>query len=459
MVSAEPRPAGGIPGRGIIFRWVISRFVILLSAVAVLPFAATELHAAGPAGMAGTMLPGLRAADRNPAMQVLEEPPAEFRTLRPLPVGLLGFTEPERNPLLYQTDRPAFRRQFDFLQFYQQLSHPNTLLLNPGRSPDEVVVTVARDRVDVTDEDGNPLVFREVAGSAARSVVATPLVPPPLARFRVRRERTVAETGLFLGGGGHRLTPDRSLERAIDRGRLEAESSYRLIGSFGAEAGISQSVTFLRPLYLPAIGEVTAAPRLVGFYSSAQARADAETTIITDERARPETVETETEISYFYPGSGGGVGARLDFGLVAERGNFIGGASVLNILGASAYHGMRRSTEQGDEEEPYSERFIEPLPAWYLHGAWVLPLPGERALVPAFDLGYLRTPLAHLGLTYRFRERFARAGVAWDGRPRAALSYGMRAGRFSAEVVATVHEAPFVGGPVYGVGFEFAVIR
>lgn len=121
-------------------------------------------------GLGGLLLPGPEAARYNPAYAAYPAGnygyPEGFR----LPVGLLGFLRQSANPFNYFFNKEAFfdkTNGFDLLSFYDQLTYLDSFLLNPARSPDEVVFTLLPSGVSITDGQGNPCAPTSRGGRAA----------------------------------------------------------------------------------------------------------------------------------------------------------------------------------------------------------------------------------------------------------------------------------------------------
>lgn len=205
-------------------------------------------------GLGGLLLPGPEAARYNPAYAAYPAGnygyPEGFR----LPVGLLGFLRQSANPFNYFFNKEAFfdkTNGFDLLSFYDQLTYLDSFLLNPARSPDEVVFTLLPSGISITDGQGNPLrtnFSRGTGGSAPTS-----LTPPPLFNIPVPfgLSGLSLDLGFFLSTDGLRITPSDTLQRALATGRVDPNTEYSLTGSGNAQAGISLGMAYATALPPP----------------------------------------------------------------------------------------------------------------------------------------------------------------------------------------------------------------
>ena len=400
--------------------------------------------------MGGVILPHPLAAAKNPAY-LLVPIKIGYESARPFPIGLLGLLPSERNPLLYLTAKDIFIQHFDFLSFFDQISHLNTFLINPPRSPGEVNLRVSDDRVRITDGEGNHLPFGRRAGSAGISWGGTPLIPPPLITIPLTVREMYLETGLFLGSGGYSLGPDAELGRAINRGSLLADTEYKVIGSASLHSGIGQSATI--PFQWTDSGtsaDAYAALRILGFYTAAYGQVDFNMSLNTEETAAPNRTALDWSVFSLRPGSGFGCGLRLDAGLVADYGRWIWGAGVLNLLGFNHLTGVQQ--DSGDTEGRRVSRFTnDGLPALFTNIAYTVPI-ARSQLILAADVGYTAGLVSHAGVACVFDAMHVKAGLGWEGQWRFGMAWGMRFRRWWGEIALTSHETPFTGGRTFGFG-------
>lgn len=138
-------------------------------------------------------------------------------------MGLLRFLPffPETSPFAYFTDPQAFRTRFDLLSFYDQAAHLDSFLLNPARSPDEVVFRVSANGISITDGSGNSLLPSFQAGNdpgKPRALVPEPLLPIALELG----PGTYLRFGAFAGAQGVRVSPSPALAQALASGTLDS---------------------------------------------------------------------------------------------------------------------------------------------------------------------------------------------------------------------------------------------
>jgi len=420
--------------------------IILLTAWSVFPFGGT--------GMGGAVIPHPSLGSKNPAYEAY---PARFG-YNPgiqLPVGLLGLLPAERNPFLYATNRDTFRSRFDFLQFYDQVSYPSSFLLNPPVSPEKVMLSIEEGSVRIEDGRGNPLVFRETMGTRGISVGGTPLIPPPLLSLPLRTGNFYFKTGFFGGGGGYRFYPDTALSDALEAAEFSPHTQYSIRGGGSIQSGISQSLTFAAPVFEGHNSRTFFGVRLLLFYMAGFVDGDVHISMATDARALPVFAGIQWNYFYLYPGMGGGYGMRLDSGAVFDRGPLTFGIGFLNLLGFAQLHGYASDFSfYGTEEEvPESRTFSRFLPGIFSNVAYELRSPFGKIVLTG-DIGYVTGWVMHGGFLVIGKRTFFRMGAGWDGASRFGTSFGLRAKKKWFELALTTHEAPLVGGMVFGIAFH-----
>lgn len=428
-------------------------------------------------GLGGLLLPGPEAARYNPAYAAYPAGnygyPEGFR----LPVGLLGFLRQSANPFNYFFNKEAFfdkTNGFDLLSFYDQLTYLDSFLLNPARSPDEVVFTLLPSGISITDGQGNPLrtnFSRGTGGSAPTSLTPPPLfnIPVPLGLPGLS-----LDLGFFLSTDGLHITPSDTLQRALATGKVDPNTEYSLTGSGNAQAGISLGMAYATALPpLPGLeGQLYGGVRGEGFYGLGYAEATATAKARTDNQGQFDSNATSytTKLFYSYVGNGTGFGVRADVGLALDY-PLVGtgqdaalltvGLGVRNLVGFSRWQGSevtQDSSGASSPPQPATRSSGGFSPAFYLNGAYKSPLEMGSLLVGA-DLLWEGAPSGHLGLEYGFGPARLRGGIGYQGGLVFGIGGGWKAEGFSLDTALTTHPAPFFGGWVYGLalslGFSF----
>ncbi|MCV4776780.1 hypothetical protein OFM21_28810, partial [Escherichia coli] len=92
-------------------------------------------------------------------------------------------------------------------------THLDSFLFNPARSPDEVVFSIGKDAITITDGQGNPLNFDFSVGGGGRT--ASALTPPALVRIPLPTGVPGLDLGfaLVLGLGGLSVEASQDLEQ------------------------------------------------------------------------------------------------------------------------------------------------------------------------------------------------------------------------------------------------------
>lgn len=416
-------------------------------------------------GMGGVALPGPASLWANPAYAVF--PKTWDREGWPLPLGLLRLLPlfPDTSPFTYFTDPEAFRGGFDLLSFYDQVAHLDSFLLNPARSPDEVVFRVRADGISITDGSGRNLVPSFQVGASPENPKA--LVPQPLFSLSLDLgPGTYLSLGPFYGVQGVRVSPSPELARALAEGKLDAckaDPSPCVLEASGAlSSGLSLALGFATPLpEIPGLGKVYLGVRGEGFYGLAYAEANA--------KARPtfdgngNLSGTSYEYRYFlsYPGfledtlgqggGGGGFGLRGDVGVALDGGEWALGLGVRNFLGFARWSGVEVSgTESGETRTPTTKESAFAAPEVFLNGAYRLPLEVGSLLLAADARFGSTAPAFHLGVEYGLGPLALRTGIGLEGGVRFGLGAGLNLEALALDLALTTHEAPLVGGPVYG---------
>lgn len=418
-------------------------------------------------GMGGVALPSPSYAGANPAYAAF--PDRWGREGMALPVGLLRFLPlfPDTSPFAYFTDPSAFRTSFDLLSFYDQASHLGSFLLNPARSPDEVVFRVSADGLTITDGQGNPLFPSFQVGTNLER--PTTLIPNPLFSLGLDLgPGTYFSVGPFAGTQGVRVRPSPELAQALAGGSLEpckastpSPCSLEAGGAFAS--GISVALGFATSLpEVPGLGRVYLGVRGEGFYGLGYVEASGTARPTFDGNGNVNGVSYETRYFLSYPeylegslglgGGGLGYGVRGDLGVAVDGGAYAFGLGVRNLLGFSQWSGVEVKMEDGIETRtPTTRRSDFSAPAFFLNGAYRLPLEvGELLLAADASFG-ATTPAFRLGLEYALGPVALRTGLGLEGGFRFGLGAGLNLEALTLDLALTTHQAPLVGGTVYGI--------
>lgn len=429
-------------------------------------------------GLGGLLLPGPEAARYNPAYAAYPAGNYGYNEGFRLPIGLLGFLRQSANPFNYFFNKEAFfdkTNGFDLLTFYDQLIHLDSFLLNPARSPDEVVFTLLPSGISITDGQGNRLRTNFSLGTGGSA--PTSLTPPPL--FGIPLPLPVPglslELGLFLGTDGLSITPSDTLRRALASGKVDPNTEYSLTGSGNAQAGISLGMAYAAALpTVPGLeGQLYGGVRGEGFYGLGYAEANATAKARTDDQGQFDTNGTSytTKLFYSYVGNGTGFGVRADVGLALDyplvgsdqdkNARLTVGLGIRNLVGFSRWQGSEVSLDSSGTSsapQPATRSSGGFRPAFYLNGAYQSPLEVGNLLVGA-DLLLDGALSGHVGLEYGLGPARLRGGVGYEGGLVFGLGGGFQTGGFSLDTALTTHQAPFFGGLVYGLalslGFSF----
>ncbi len=400
------------------------------------------------AGMGGVLLPGIAGAEKNPAYAALGQPfgPSTYT----LPLGVLGMLLPDRSPLYYFLDPSTFYQSFDLASFLDQASAPNTLLLNPAKSPEEVVIELSADGIRITDGKGNPLSLQGGAGVSRRS---GGLVPPTLFRVPFDLGTGIAgSVGVFLGSDGVALEPDAALSRLLAGGGLEPNQTYALTARGSASGGLALDFAFAQPLPLPGVpGTLYLGARGQAFLGLLRLDARVTHRVTTDDQAQPATRETETRTFYVYPGQGIGYGGQVDLGLAYAEADWVVGLGVKNALGFATWQGTEEvRTDGGSTTTPKTETQFGFDPAIYLSGAGHVPLEEGGRLLLASDLGYDGAIFGHLGAEYPIGPSRVRAGIGYDRGLVLGTGAGFELGPLRLDLALTGRTSPWDGHLAFG---------
>ncbi len=406
-------------------------------------------------GMGGVTLPGPWAAPLNPAYTAFPADPGHTPGT-PLPLGLLNLVlRPETNPFTFFTNRTSFKNNFDALAFYDQVSRPYEFLINPARSPNEVVFELSADGVRLTDGDGTPLSLEFT--SAPSHGPSTALTPPPFLRFPVPLglPGLELELGLFASGGGLRFTPSEALKTALAQGRFAPNATYTLDGTAQAQAGVNLGLSYAAALPpIPGFsGDVAWGTRLQGFYGLGMIDATVTAQTTTDANSIPSATEFTTSAFYAYPGAGFGYGLRADLGLAVRTEQAELGVGVLNAVGFVQWSGVRAEVAPDGTltEQPEVRTVSGAAPYVFANAAYRIPVAEASTVLVGADLGFGETIQGHAGLEYALGPFRLRGGIGWEEAFRFGVGAGYQANGVSLDAALTTHRAPLTGDPVYGV--------
>lgn len=419
-------------------------------------------------GMGGVLLPGPSGQGANPAYAAF--PNRWDHEGFQLPLGLLRLLPafPDTSPFAYFTDPNAFRNHFDFLSAYDQATHLDSFLLNPARSPDEVVFRISANGLSITDSQGNNLIPSFQVGTAPDKPQA--LIPRPFGALSLDLGAgTYLSIGPFFGSQGMRVSPSAKLAEALARGNLDpckeqSPSPCTLNAQGNYASGLSLALGLSTPVTeIPELGKLYVGVRGEGFYGLFYADAEGLARPVFDQNGNPTGVSYETRYFLSYPsflegtfglgGSGQGYGLRGDVGVAVDGKDWAFGLGVQNLLGFAQWSGVEVTVVDGTEtgRTATTKKSDLTAPIFTLNGAYRLPLEmGELLLAMDTRFG-ATTPAFHLGVEYSLGLAALRAGVGLEGGLRFGLGAGFNLEALSLDLALTTHEAPLVGGTVYGI--------
>ncbi len=403
-------------------------------------------------GMGGLVLPGPEAAGRNPAYAAY---PSRFgKAGGALPLGLLRYLPvfSDTSPFTYYTDPQAFAARFDVLAFYDQFAHLDTFLLNPARSPEEVVFRIRADRLEITDGQGNPLNLSFAFGATGPG--PTLLLPELFWIPLWSGKEAYLRLGYLYGIESVGVAPSPELAQALSGEDLEAcrqdPSPCVLSATVRAGSGAALDLGWAAPLpgQPLGVGRVYVGVRGQGFYGlgtelTAKARP------LFDENGNPMGVDLGAEGFFVVPARM--YGLRGDVGVVWDLGPATLGLGVQNLLGLVVWEGENYFIiDRNGFSGGFLRRSGGPFaPAFFLNGAYRFE---DLGLLVGADASFGSVaPSAHLGAEYALGTTLLRAGVGYEEGLRFGLGVGLELGGWGLDLALTRHEAPLVGGGVYGI--------
>jgi hypothetical protein len=417
--------------------------------------AAPAAWSATSPSLGNTLLPYVGSESFNPALAPIRGSFAHGPAVT-LPLGTVGMLRGTHNPLGLQRDPDTFLERFDALAFYEQLIHPGRFLITLPQSPEAVRLIVGADQIAVTDEDGEGLDLRSVAGGRGIAVPRSPLVPAPIVSLPYRAGPLHMRSGVFIGETGHSLQPNAAFEELLAGEPQTRGKEYRVTASAGLAAGLSQSATLAGEIPVPSADlRLIPAVRAVGFLLLAYADAESATSLVLPGDNQVPTTSASAELFYLYPGTGFGGGGRVDVGLLLEGEGFTGGIGMLNLLGAVAAQGHERSLNRGFALQESAWSHFGADPSFVVHGAYRIAL-GRWSLYLLADSGYGRTAKAHGGVVVAGPRVHVALGGGWRGSPEAGAGIALRLGPVWIETSLTYHQAAFTEEPIIGAALSVA---
>ncbi len=398
-------------------------------------------------GMGGLVLPGPEAADRNPAYAAY---PSRFGKMGgALPLGLLRYLPvfSDTSPFTYYTDPQAFATGFDVLAFYDQFAHLDTFLLNPARSPEEVVFRIRADRLEVTDGQGNPLDLS--FGFGATGPEPTLLLPELFGIPLWSGKEAYLRLGYLYGIESVRVAPSPELAQALSGGGLEAcrQAPSPCVLSATVRAAQGLALTLGWAAALP--GQLYVGVRGQGFYGFGYAELSAKARPLFNENGSPMGVDLWAEGTFISQNRG--YGLRGDVGVVWDLGPATLGLGVQNLLGLVVWEGTNYFVIDQNGPSggfPFRRSGGPFAPVFFLNGAYRFE---DLGLLVGADASFGSVaPSAHLGVEYALGSTSLRAGVGYEGGLRFGLGVGLELEGLGLDLALTRHEAPLVGGGVYG---------
>lgn len=316
-----------------------------------------------------------------------------------------------------------------------------------------MVFRIRSDRLEVTDGQGKPLNPSFQIGQPKEGPSA--LYPAPLFWFSLGEGSTYVRLGPFVGTEGISILPSRELAAALAGGDLntckQTPSPCTLTARGKASSGVALALDWAEGLGVPGVGRVYLGVRGEGFYGLAYAETSALARPVFDQGGNPSGAEYELKGFYAYPGRGSGYGLRADFGVALDLGEAVLGLGVKNLLGYTAWSGYAFQVDQSGTYSETPETRTKSLfsPSLFANGAYRFK---ELGLLVGMDARFGSTaPSWHLGGEYALSPARLRAGLGYEGSLRFGIGAGFDLGGLALDLALTAHEAPLVGGTVYGV--------
>ena len=393
---------------------------------------------------------------KNPAVAAVRgrwAPPATFD----LPLGYFGLLAlPDRSPLYAFLNEDLYYEHFDLLTAVDQGASPDALLLNPARSPKEVVIEVGKDGARVTDASGRPL-SAWLARPRSIGQESDLGYEHPLGR----------DLGLGFGLKTKfktALEPNAALSALLREGRLEANTDYTLTMKSEIDTRLEAGLAYVIPL--PELelegqrGKLFVGVRGGVFLSLGYLEEKSALTVRTDEDKNVERQTTTTTLFYSLVSEHGpGFGGQFDLGLVWETEEGFVGLGLRDLVRFYHYRGTELVlTEEGENKRAAQKSGLALGFKPHFGGAWRVPLEGYPApLLAVFDLGYDEAPYVHLGGELPVGPLRARAGVGYRDGFSGGLGAGLELGPARLDLALTTRQSIVDGhltfGIAAGVGF------
>lgn len=422
-------------------------------------------------GMGGLVLPGPEASYLNPAYAAFPANMYGSSADFPLPVGLVALLlNPQTSPF---GNIGSASSPFDLLSAYDQFTHPNEFLINPASSNafinpatgnPEIVINVDQSGVRVTDSQGRPINLNFSVGSPSGVSSNKALTPEPFFRLPIPLGLGLsADIGVFAGGVGLGLSPNANLQQAVASQTLQPNTDYSLSAKASAQAGVSLGLSYAWvlprvPLLESTVTNVYVGGRGEGFYGLAYLEGTGTARIHTDNNSQPSSAAYSGKMFFTTPDNGSGIGLRADLGVALEGQGSTVGLGLRNVLGFARWTGTEVSIdESGQVTYQASDRSsFGVAPAIFLNAATKVALEVGSVIVGG-DLGLEGSLYTHLGGEYQLGELRLRAGLGYNGGFMLGLGAGYAGAGFSFDAALTTHQAPIVGGTVFGLAIGLGV--
>ncbi len=427
-------------------------------------------------GLGGALVPGPSLGAFNPAFGAY---PSDGRGGGlVLPLGLLNFLiNPQlnligllTNPAQYNDPSNPNSPEFNVLAALDQVTHLNTLILNPVPAPRQINVNVSASGVTLTDQDGRPL-ETNFSTSLSNSRGTSAVGVSPLFRIPFGIGPVQFGLGVFISAGGPSLAIDPKLQADLlaGSGQLPPNTMYSsaVSGAAKASAGIAFDVAFAVPVPLPG-ATLYAGGRGSGFYGLALVDVSALGSLKTDSSGNLTSATPDYSVTVFRadPTNGGfGYGLNVDLGVAVDLPGATLGVSELErlnvglgVVGAVDYYSWSGTeqtvTSAGTSVPVASSRSgggVDPLVTVNVAGTFSLA--GGLRVLALTDAQFGRGRLAlHLGAEAQFGLFTLRGGLGLDN----GFKFGLGASfdvsnNFGFDLALTTHQAPFYNHTNYGI--------
>jgi hypothetical protein len=318
---------------------------------------------------------------------------------------------------------------FDLLTFYIHLSNPSLLIFNPPESPDGINISISKTSIKLNDINGDSIDLTSIPAINGISVANSSLIPGPILKTSFPIGPVYLGLGIFAGTSGYTIRMNDELYYGFDQSQFDTNTTIHLEIEGDVRAGTFESLSMPIPLLNNVMrhNSLEFTPKILVYQTIVSSYFHLNSVAAIPDSISNVTMQSDIESFLIYPGSGIGLGARLDGGLEFTRDSLILGFSILNIAGINANKIEKDESKIWEYNSELEQVFI-------LNAAYDFRVNGIWNLLLVTDTTYHNLVMGHVGAMLHSEKQAIKMGVGWENLFILGIGYTRTPGNISIEV-------------------------